>query len=54
MLIKEYYNKQTLITYIQYTKFHIYDTCLNIININKSNIKETMKYKLKWESNSTL
>ena len=54
MLNQEYYNKQTPITYNQYTKFHLSDTCLNIININKSNIKETIKYKLKWEDNSTL
>ena len=47
MLSQECYNKQTPITYNQYTKFHIYDTCLNIININKSNITETMIYKLK-------
>jgi len=54
MLIQEYYNKQTLITYNKYTKFHLSDSCLNIININKSNITEIMKYKLKWEGNSTL
>ena len=47
MLIQEYYNKQTLITYNKYTKFHLYDTCLNTININKSNITETIIYKLK-------
>ena len=54
MLIQEYYNKQTPITYNQYTKFHFYYSCLNIININKSNIIETMIYKLKWEDNSIL
>ena len=54
MLIQECYNKQTLITYNQYTKFHLSDTCLNIININKSNIIEIMIYKLKWECNCTL
>ena len=54
MLNQECYNKQTLITYNQYTKFHLSDTCLNIININKRNITETMKYKLKWEDNCTL
>ena len=47
MLIQEYYYKQTPITYNQYTKFHLSDSCLNIININKSNIKETINYKLK-------
>ena len=47
MLNQECYNKQTLITYNQYTKFHLYDTGLNIININKSNITEIIKYKLK-------
>ena len=47
MLNQEYYNKQTLITYNKYKKFHLSDTGLNIININKSNIKETMIYKLK-------
>ena len=47
MLIQEYYNKQTPITYNQYTKFHLSDSCLDIINIDKSNITETMKYKLK-------
>ena len=54
MLIQECYNKQTLITYNQYKKFHLFDTGLDIINIDKSNITETMIYKLKWESNSTL
>ena len=38
MLIQECYNKLTLITYNQYTKFHLSDTCLEIINIDKSNI----------------
>ena len=47
ILIQECYDKQTLITYNQYTKFHLYDTCLNIININKSNITKIMIYKLK-------
>ena len=54
ILIQECYDKQTPITYNQYTKFHLSDTCLDIININKSNITETMKYKLKWECNNTL
>ena len=54
MLIQEYYDKQTLITYNQYTKFHLSDAGLDIININKNNIKETMTYKLKWEGNSIL
>ena len=54
MLNQECYNKQTLITYNQYTKFHLSDTCLNIINIYKSNMKEIMTYKLRWEDNSTL
>ena len=47
MLIQECYNKQIPINYNKYTKFHLSDTGLNIININKSNIKETMIYKLK-------
>ena len=47
MLIQECYYKQIPITYNQYTKFHIYDTCLNIININKNNNKEIIIYKLK-------
>ena len=47
MLNQECYNKQTPITYNQYTKFHLYDTCLNIINIYKSNITERIIYKLK-------
>ena len=54
MLIQECYDKQTPITYNKYTKFHLSDTCLDIINIDKSNITETMTYKLKWESNSIL
>ena len=54
MLIQECYDKQTPITYNQYTKFHLSDTCLDIININKSNITLIMIYKLKWESNNTL
>ena len=54
MLSQECYNKQTPITYNKYTKFHLYDSGLKIININKSNITETMTYKLKWEGNSTL
>ena len=54
MLIQEYYYKQTPITYNQYTKFHLSDTGLDIININKSNITEIIKYKLKWEGNSIL
>ena len=54
MLIQEYYDKQTPITYNQYTKFHLSDTGLEIINITKSNITETMIYKLKWEGNNTL
>ena len=54
ILIQECYDKQTPITYNQYTKFHLSDTCLDIINIDKSNITETITYKLKWEGNSTL
>ena len=54
MLNQECYNKKILINDNQYKKFHLYDSCLNIININKSNITEIMIYKLKWEGNSTL
>ena len=54
ILNQECYDKQTPISYNQYTKFHLSDSGLDIININKSNITETMTYKLKWEGNSTL